>query len=75
MEPEWDLPEDENLPTDWPSKGEISFDKLVFRYRENLDPVIKGEAECFVAYVYPPLFLFSPFAPRPSSLFPAYLCF
>jgi len=29
-------------PTDWPDKGEIVFENYQTRYREGLDPVLRG---------------------------------
>lgn len=40
-EPEWEKDQVE-VPADWPSKGTIEFKDVVFRYRKDLDPVLKG---------------------------------
>jgi len=41
QEPSWE--EDKvKVPPEWPSKGTIELDNVVFRYRKNLDPVLHG---------------------------------
>lgn len=37
----WEVP-NENVPNDWPSKGEVSFEDFQVRYQEGLEPVLKG---------------------------------
>lgn len=37
----WKLP-GENVPQDWPSNGVIVFEDFKVRYREGLEPVLKG---------------------------------
>jgi ABC-type multidrug transport system fused ATPase/permease subunit len=36
------LPDDRNLPENWPSRGEIVLQNVVMRYRDDLPPVLKG---------------------------------
>ena len=37
----WKLP-DEIVPCDWPNNGEVVFEDFKVRYREGLEPVLKG---------------------------------
>lgn len=32
----------QNYESNWPHVGEISFNKLVVRYRENISPALRG---------------------------------
>ena len=41
QEADWETP-DENVPNDWPSKGEVVCKGLVTRYRKGAEPVLKG---------------------------------
>lgn len=41
QEAPWEMP-DENVPENWPSRGEIRVENLQVRYREGLEPVLKG---------------------------------
>ena len=35
------LSSDENLPSDWPLQGAITFNRATLRYREDFAPVLK----------------------------------
>lgn len=37
----WEKP-DENIPPGWPESGNISFNNFQVRYRESLNPILKG---------------------------------
>lgn len=42
QEAPWNMAEDKNLPSNWPSRGEIMFENFLARYQENTEPVLKG---------------------------------
>jgi ABC-type multidrug transport system fused ATPase/permease subunit len=42
QEPAWVLPSDSDLPAAWPHEGRIEFDNVTLRYREALEPALRG---------------------------------
>ncbi len=42
QEPAWTLPSDADLPAAWPHEGRIEFDNVTLRYREALEPALRG---------------------------------
>jgi ABC-type multidrug transport system fused ATPase/permease subunit len=42
QEPAWVLPSDADLPAEWPHEGRIEFDNVTLRYREALEPALRG---------------------------------